>query len=160
MVLDVFFCMTHSNSQKAQTALIGALALVFALAASQAYAADSGEEPVPTSKVTVYEKVAITETPALIRKEQIPPRPVIKLNTTTVDPDEDKRPLKVQLARYERNQDLRKFDLVEDSPVFIGAPGVNEYDTLEAQRESARYPQTLNVDPLFTVAGAGVATSF
>ena len=110
--------------------------------------------------MTTYEKVAITETPAIIRKEIVPPRPVVQLNTEVQSEVDKDAKLQTVQAGYKPAPDLRKFDLVEDSPLFIGAPGVDQYDTLDAQRESGRYPQSLNVDPLFTVAGAGVATSF
>lgn len=156
--------MTHSNSQRTKTALFGAAAVIFALGATQAYAADpdDGQAPIAIAKVTTYEKVAVTETPSILRKEIVPPRPVIQLDTTVkseVNSDADAK-LKTVQAVYTSADDLREFDLVEDSPLFIGAPGVDQYDTLDAQRESGRYPQSLNVDPLFTVAGAGVATSF
>ena len=152
--------MTHSNTQKTKTALFGAVAVIFALGATQAYAAD----PVRASiaKVTTYEKVAVSETPTIIRKEIVPPHPVVRLDTTIesdVNSDADTK-LQTLQAAYTSADDLREFDLVEDSPLFIGVPGVDQHDTLDAQRESGRYPQSLNVDPLFTVAGAGVATSF
>ena len=154
--------MTHSNSQRTKTALFGAVAVIFALGATQAYAADPDDDqaPIAIAKVTTYEKVAVSASPSIIRKEIVPPRPVIQLDTKVQSEVDKDAKLQTVQAGYKPALDLREFDLVEDSPLFIGAPGVDQYDTLDAQRESGRYPQTLNVDPLFTVAGAGVATSF
>ena len=152
--------MENATLQKTQTALFSAAAVLFAFGASEAYASDQAQKTDPVSSIKVYEKTAVSSNPPLIRKDVIPPRPVIELNTQLSPKVDGDTKVQFTQARYDTKQDLREFDLVEDSPVFIGARGVDELDTLEAKRESGSYPQSLNVDPLFTVAGAGVATSF
>lgn len=137
------------------------------MGAANAYAADAMQEvrvaDAADSRIWTYQKTAVSEAPPVLRtvvKITEPlPDVVVPLNsnfeiaeTGTVSLD--------NAPAYDMNADLRNFDLVEDSPVFIGARGPTEFDTLEARRDSGAFPDTLGVNPFFTVAGAGVATSF
>ena len=147
-----------------KTTLFAALSTLLALGAANAYAAentlvlDTGEQ-----RMWQYEKTAVTEEGALemrgvvVRRDELPEL-IVPLNTNALITAED-TPNLATPVRYSRD-DLRQFDITGDDPVFIGSQGVSEFDTLDAQRERAAYPNQLGVDPLTPVAGAGLATSF
>lgn len=160
-------------------------ACAFALGAAQAYANDAPNNSVapasvsaspvaltPTateSRIWMYEKTAVSENPPIarayhpsvtvVRADEPLPQLVVPLNidmrmTSRSVPDlNDKQ-------AYERDVSLREIDLIEDSPLFIGAQGATEFDTRDAMKTRAAYPKSIEIDPLYTLAGAGVETSF
>jgi hypothetical protein len=91
--------------------------------------------------------------------EPLPPV-IVTLNMDADPADIEATPLKQISIDYKSNADLTDLDLIEDNPIFVGTAGASEYDTLDAQRETGAYPEQMGVDPLFTVAGAGLRTQF
>ena len=145
--------------------LLATLTAILALGAAQAYAADNvlihddGE-----SRAWRFDKTAVTtqsaiDTPTVMRRVEDAPDLIVPLNT-----DIDMRAVPTSsLARpasYGTRTDLTDFDIVDDETLFIGAQGRSEFDTLDAQRDRAAFPDNLNVDPMVPVAGAGLATAF
>jgi len=156
-----FFYMTHSIRNLTKALIFTAAACALALAASSAYAAESEDNPSvsPEAQVWVYEKAAVSENPSIIRINAPSSFAIVPLEID-FNVTNNAMSLPNTAHRYGSNVDLRDFDLVEDSPLFIGARGASEFDTRDAQHDTGAYPETLGVTPLYTVAGAGVSTSF
>lgn len=133
---------------------------VLLLGAHSASANDGASSTLSQSgQVFVHQKSALSEAPAVIRVHEPLPALIMPMNTdfkAAVDETE----FETAVDNQQRATDLRDFDLIEDSPLFIGAKGATEYDTRDAQYDTGSFPKTLDIDPLYTVAGAGVSTSF
>ena len=154
--------MTHSTTNLTKALIFSATAGLLALGAASAYAIDDAARDVadaPQGQVWVHEKTAVSENPPIIRIVEPLPELVVPMNTD-FRVDARSTPIQADVQTYARDTDLREFDLVEDSPLFIGAKGATEFDTRDAQTDSGSYPRTMDIDPLYTVAGAGLSTSF
>ncbi len=153
--------MEHTTLTLTRTLIIATAASALTLGASQAHASDNANMlNANEAQVWVYEKVAVSDTPKVIRHYEALPELVVPLNTDMQMNGLADAHMIHRSSEFKSDTDLRNFDLVEDSPVFIGTSGQTEFDTLDAQRDSGAYPEALGVDPLYTVAGAGVSTSF
>ena len=153
-----------------KTAIVAALSTAFALGAAQAYAAESENVLVVDNgqeRVWVFDKAGVTNAAAfetapaqrsVIRNIEDLPELVVPLNTTTEIRAIDAASLR-RAPRYS-GTDLRDFDLVEDSPVFIGSSGGSEFDTRDAQRARAGFPDNIDIEPMVPVAGAGINSRF
>ncbi|MGB3457618.1 MAG: hypothetical protein WBA35_14760 [Litorimonas sp.] len=166
--------MTHSTLPRTlfKTVAFATTACAFALGAAQAYASDGDHVLVDQTEQTRtwhYTKTAVSQNPPVLGAETQTQLRVVRVDEALPDvvvpldvdftPQTDKA-VRVQQERYAFETDMRRFDLVEDSPVFIGAQGQSEFDTIEARRDSAAIPGSMTVDPLVAVAGAGLATNF
>ncbi|WP_189497929.1 hypothetical protein [Algimonas arctica] len=156
--------MEHTNNKWIK-ALIFTTATC-ALALSPAVANGNDKQSADTHEVTqgdaqiwIYEKKAVTERAQLIRIDETQPHLVMPLNTR-FDLVDTTTTLRTGSRDYSQGVDLRTFDLIEDSPIFIGAKGASEFDTRDAQYDTGGFPKTFDIDPLYTIAGAGVSTSF
>jgi hypothetical protein len=153
-----FFYMTHSNKNKYLKPI--SLTVVAALLVTPASAVGAGQETKTALTTTSVDAASLDD--VIVSENRIPDRPVVILdvNVEEAATATDDIPDIETTEDYSEERDLSRFDLVEDDPLFIGAPGVSEFDTLEAQRQKAYFPRTLNVNPFFTVAGAGILTPF
>jgi hypothetical protein len=149
---------THRNLTKALifTTAICAIALPSTTAMANDGSSQTSHEEAQT---WTYKKTAVSPHATVIRVEEIIPQMIVPLNTNFA-PAQQGGTFVSEANDYDQETDLSEFDLVEDSPIFIGAKGASEYDTRDAQYDTGAYPKTLGIDPLYTVAGAGVATSF
>lgn len=155
-----FLYMEHATRHLTRTFIIATSACAFALGAANAYAADNEASTEATeSQVWVYQKTAVSENPAVIRVDEPLPQLILPLNTEFSVTDVQSRTLTTS-ADYETNPDLTEFDLVEDSPIFIGVHNDSEFESRDALRERAGYNKSLNADPMRSVAGAGLLTTF
>ncbi len=162
--------MTHLTSKRTltRTLVLTATAGALAFGAANAYAADEGENVLVSqtdqSQTWIYDKAAVTPDAAIIVPEELPEElpedgVLVPLDTTLVEATP--RAVRVEdEPSFDSSLNLAQFDLVEDEPVFIGARGADEFDTRDAQIGSGSYPDSMDVDPFFTVAGAGLATDF
>ncbi|MGJ8558866.1 MAG: hypothetical protein ACSHX3_01380 [Litorimonas sp.] len=152
--------MKHTN--KPLTKALVFTTMTCALAFSAAAASGNNGTSLTSQKevqVWTYEKTAITKRAKVIRIDDPLPQLIVPLNTKLDLAYTDATFVKAP-TNYDQQIDLREFDLIEESPLFIGAKGATEYDTRDARRDTGSFPKTLDVDPLYTVAGAGVSTSF
>ena len=159
-----FFYMQQTNNNRIKTLILTTATCALALFPAAAngndkQTADTHGTAQGDAQVWIYEKTAVTERASFIRIEETPPQLVVPLNTR-FDLVNKTTTLRTVSRDYNQDVDLREFDLIEDSPIFIGAKGASEYDTHDAQYDTGSFPKTLDIDPLYTVAGAGVSTSF
>jgi hypothetical protein len=154
--------MKHETRILTKTLLFTLTASAFAFGAATAYANETLND-VPAqvdAKVRIYQKAVVSKAPALIRVDEPLPPVIVPLNTDYSPADIEMTPLTQIDQTYKSEAELTDLDLVEDNPIFVGTAGASEFDTLDAQREMGAYPEQMDVDPLFTVAGAGVRTQF
>lgn len=161
----------ETNHSTLRLITLSSVACLLALGAGKAYAQDASALSVnaPISKVWIHSKTAISDNPSLIRQSDISlnvvradeplPDVIIPLNTSVSVTDAADINLDAR-SSYETNSRITDFDLVEDSPIFIGASSASEFDTMEATQTRGAYPEATFVEPLYTVAGAGVKTTF
>lgn len=153
--------MEHTRLTLARTFILAMAASAFTFGASQAHASDTTSIVNETEgKIWVHEKAAVSETPRFVRNYKAVPKLIVPLNTDIQMNASSEAKMIYKSNSFSSDIDLSNFDLVEDSPVFIGTSGQTEFDTRDAQRDSGAYPETMDVNPLYTVAGAGVSTSF
>lgn len=152
--------MKHWNRNIVRTALTATTACAFAFGAAQAYASDTASQAKSAeSRIWIEAKTAVSHAPTVIQIDEPLPQTIVPLNTDVKIQSTETGKFDQSIS-FEDNLDFRNFDLIEDNLLFVGAAKDPEFDTLEARREQASYPKSLNVDPLIPLAGAGLATDF
>lgn len=146
----------------AKPILYSAVACILALGAAQAYASENTVIPNQheSHSVETESENMTAESTVTGQSDKDDDKIIIQYESILVMPNANKTVTIVTKPQKRTNFDMRNFDLIEDNPLFVGAVPVSEFDKRQYRLDAGSYPKSLNVDPLVSVAGAGISTSF